>query len=358
MCAFFHAASRAPALRPESRGEPGRRPASLGLLAALWLGLLLPPAHAAAGASTNLVWPPPPAEPRIAFVQTITGPADLGVKESALTKFANWLTGTKRTGELVKPFGVAVDDQGNLCLTDSGANTVCYFDRAAKKWQRWDKIGRTNFLSPVAVAKHQQTLFVADSGLRKVLALSLKGKLLFEITNGLDRPVGLTVANDRLYVADATQHRVCVFGPRGAPLFTFGRRGVGSGEFNFPTHLAADAQGRLYVTDSLNCRVQRFEGDGKYLGRIGEAGNVSGHFTRPKGVAVDAAGHIYVIDAMFDNIQVFDPAGRFLLDLGQSGSGTGDFWLPSGLAISRDNLIYVADSYNHRIQVLKYIGKP
>jgi DNA-binding beta-propeller fold protein YncE len=305
------------------------------------------------------VWPPPPADPCVAYLKSITGPADLGIKPPVLSRVADWITGGGHgLARLQKPFGLALDDAGNLLLTDMGANAVCCLDHAGKKWLRWEQAGKTRFASPVAVARHRDTVFVADSVLGKVLAFDLKGKLLFEITRELERPSGLAIFGDKLYVADAQRHQVVICTLRGEFLSQFGRRGSAPGEFNFPTHLAVDARGRLFVTDSMNCRVQVFAASGEFQGIIGSPGDGPGSFSRPKGVAVDPYGHIYVVDALFDNVQIFDEQSRLLLHWGETGGDPGQFWLPNGIAIGANNEIYVADAYNRRIQVFKYIGKP
>src|ERR1019366_7025336 len=100
--------------------------------------------------STPLVWPPAPAEPRVRFVQSIVGPASIGQTENILRRFSSFLIGD--AGErhnLVKPCGVALDEAGNLCVTDTGAGAVYYFDFAKKKWQRWFSAGKTRFSAPV-----------------------------------------------------------------------------------------------------------------------------------------------------------------------------------------------------------------
>jgi DNA-binding beta-propeller fold protein YncE len=305
-----------------------------------------------------LAWPPPPAEPYVVYVKSITGPADLGIKAPALSRFANWVTGSSRTpSELQKPFGLAVDDAGNLLLTDMGANAVCCLDRAGRKWLRWEGAGKTRFSSPVAVARRGETVFVADSVLGKVFALDLKGKPLFEITRELERPSGLAILGDKLYIADAQLHQVVVCSLHGEFLSKFGHRGAAPGEFNFPTHLAVDTSSRLLITDSMNCRVQVFTASGEFQHVIGGPGDGPGTFSRPKGVASDRSGHIYVVDALFDNVQIFNDQNQLLLHWGEAGGDPGQFWLPNGIAISGNNDIYVADSYNHRIQIFKYTGK-
>jgi DNA-binding beta-propeller fold protein YncE len=304
------------------------------------------------------VWPAPPDEPRVVYVRTINKPTDIGVKSSVFRRIRKWITGSADADRtMINPLGVALDEKGNLCVTDTGAKTVCWVDITGKHWQQWDHVGAIHFSAPVAVAKRGNTLFVADSALGEVIAFNTDGKLLFEIKRDLGRPSGLALLGERLFVTDVEQHCVVAFDLRGNKVSSFGKRGTGSGEFNFPTHAAADNQGHLLITDSMNSRVQVFDADGKFLSEIGSAGDTSGHFGRPKGVAVDSFGHVYVADAVFDNIQVFDFSGRLLLNLGETGSGPGEFGLPNGVAIGADNQIYVADSYNHRVQVLKYIGQ-
>ena len=316
---------------------------------------------ASARPSTNapLVWPAPPDAPRLAYVQSISQPADVGIKAAGLTRLGRWLTGSNKGNEsLQKPFGVALDEQDNLCLTDTAANVVCFFDRADKKWQRWGKIGELTFSCPVAVAKHGSTLFVADSGLGSVVAFDLKGKLLFQTTNHLERPCGLAVLGGRLLVVDSQRHCVAAFDFSGRYLSEFGRRGVGPGEFNFPTHLAVGGTNTILVTDSMNSRVQMLDAQGQFIRTIGSAGDGPGCFSRPKGVAADASGRVYIVDAIFDNVQIFDGEGRFLMPLGQAGAGPGQFWMPNGIAISRRQEVFIADTFNHRLQVLQYVGQP
>jgi len=304
------------------------------------------------------VWPLPPNKPRIIYVRDISSPADIGVKPSIFTRLADWVTGVGRDkGKLDKPFGLALDETGSLLVTDTGANAVCLLDLARKKWTRWEAAGKIRFKSPVAVARHGQTMFVADSALGKVIAFDEKGKLRFEITNELERPSGLALLGDKLFITDSQWHHVVVCDVRGQLVSKFGRRGGGPGEFNFPTHVSVDAGGRVYVTDSLNHRIQVFDAAGRFQRAFGSVGDGPGYFSRPKGVAADSFGHVYVVDAVFDNIQVFDGQGRLLLNWGEAGPNPGQFWLPNGIAISRGNDIYVADSHNSRIQIFRYIGK-
>lgn len=315
--------------------------------------------HAPETLASNPVWPPAPDEPRVVYVRSLRSPRDIGQSSSMFTRLGHWLTGENgQSLSLQKPFGLGLDETGNLCITDTGASRIYYCDFARKQWRTFDGVGKTKFASPVAVARRKGIFYVADSQLGKVFAFGDDGKPVWEISTPLMRPVGVAVTDDSLAVVDSQAHAVFVFDLQGKLRFQFGRRGAAPGEFNFPTHIATDRHGHFLVTDSMNSRVQVFDLTGKFISAFGSNGDTSGHFGRPKGVAADTFGHIYVADAMFDNLQVFDLSGQLLLNIGKSGNREGEFGLPGGVAIGADNLIYVADGYNHRVQVLKYVGQP
>jgi len=353
--------------RHDARERGGGCPAAGGRLPAGWrsiaLGLCAASVLAAEPArvpqvTNSLVWPAPPAEPRVAYLRSYQGPSDWGIKDSLWSRIVRFVVGRNKAGEtLVRPFGIALDEDDNLCLADSGAATVSYFDRRRKIYQRWSSIEGVRFALPVAIAKAAGAFYVADSSVGKIIAFDIHGTRLFAISENLERPAGLAIIDGKLYVADAAAHRVAVFDLKGRHLFSFGTRGKGKGEFDFPTHLAAAPNGRLLVTDAANSRVQVFDRNGRFEAIIGRAGDGSGCFGRPKGVAADRWGHVYVVDALYDNIQVFDLEGRILMEWGSGGSKPGEFWMPAGIAITRDDEILVADSYNRRVQVFKYIGK-
>jgi sugar lactone lactonase YvrE len=315
--------------------------------------------HPGSPAETGkLVWPPPPSEPRIAFVQSIRGPLDIGQHSSFWRSAANWITGDSAESlNLRKPFGVALDEKGNLCITDTDANQVCYCDFERKEWRCYAAVGKNKFTSPVAVARRNGIFYVADSGLSKIIAFRDDGKLVFEVGAPLKRPVGLVIAGESLLVADSQAHAVFVFGLDGTFKFSFGQRGGGPGEFNFPTCLAVDGAEHVLVTDTLNSRVQTFDRQGHFLSQFGSNGDTPGHFARPKGIAADGAGHLYVVDAVLDSFQILDREGQLLLNVGNRGNGPGEFGLPHGIAIDSAGRIFVADAFNHRVQVFQYLGR-
>src|SRR5882762_5906089 len=66
-----------------------------------------------------LVWPAPPEAARISYVQSVLRPSDIGIKFSPFTRFGHWITGSEKGNEpLLKPFGLALDENDDICLTE------------------------------------------------------------------------------------------------------------------------------------------------------------------------------------------------------------------------------------------------
>jgi DNA-binding beta-propeller fold protein YncE len=309
-------------------------------------------------AALPLVWPAPPAEPRIRWVRSVSGPRDAGIEPS----FFGWLAerALGRTEEqFVRPTGVAAA-AGALFVADPGAQALWIFDSRGQRATKVSRAATTALVSPVAVAPGRDgTVYVADSALRKVFLFRRTGELVRTAAEaGLERPAGIAFDPEtgRVYVADSMGQQIAVYDTTGARVSSWGGRGSGPGQFNHPTHLALDRPGRILVTDALNFRVQAFDRAGRFLWTMGRQGNGSGDFASPKGVAADSHGNVYVVDALFDAVQIFEPGGTLLLGFGERGVQAGQFWLPGGIFIGLDDRIYVADAYNRRIQVFGLLG--
>jgi DNA-binding beta-propeller fold protein YncE len=316
-----------------------------------------PPTREQPALSARPVWPPPPARPRIRFVQSVSRPADLGVEPSFWERLGQIIVGRQEEW-LIRPMAVAARG-GLIYVADAGAQAVWALDTRTGRFRKVRTAGQEPLTSPVGVAVGTEgRVYVVDSFLRKIFILDAELRVTTTIAGqALHRPAGLAfdATRGRLYVADSAAHTVWVYTGEGKLLDSIGRRGTGQGEFNFPTHVAVDGTGTLYVTDSLGFRIQMFTADGRFTAMFGRHGDASGEFARPKGVALDSEGHIYVVEALFDAVQIFDRAGRFLLGFGERGLGPGQFWLPTGVFIDPDDRIYVADAYNQRVQVFEYL---
>lgn len=300
------------------------------------------------------VWPAPPARARIRFVRSFERPADLGIRKSLYQRVVDSLAGQRDEYRFERPTGVA-EREGIVYVADPDAQAIWIVDAAHGHFTRVESAGELALVSPVAVCLGPEgTVFVADTGLKKVLILDREGHLVREaVPGGVERPAGVAFdpGTRRLYVADSALDRIFVYRADGASLGVWGGPGTGDGEFNHPTHVSVERDGTVLVTDALNFRIQAFDATGKLAWKFGRHGDGSGDLAAPKGVASDVGGHVYVVDALFDTVQIFDRDGALLLAFGDKGSGPGDFSLPGGLFVNDAGRIYVADGYNHRINV-------
>jgi len=328
-------------------------------LVALVTGCTTAPVKLAEPSATQ-VWPAPPETTRIAYVQSIERPDDLGFSKSLWRRLFEFVFGETEE-RLIRPMAVVATDDGLLYVADPGAHGVHRFDLARREYDILRSDDDEGLPSPVGLARGRgDDIYLADSALAELFVLNARARIVrpFPLGEKPKQPTGLAFdpTAGELFVVDTAAHEVKVYGTDGKLKRRFGKRGDGNGEFNFPTLIWREASGRLFVTDSLNFRVQMFDSRGKFLGRFGELGDVTGTLARPKGVATDSFGHVYVIDSLFHAMQIFDTGGRLLLNVGQQGHEPGDFWLPSGIFVGSKDTIYVADSYNRRVQIFRYVG--
>jgi len=303
----------------------------------------------------GLVWPPPPEQPRIMYLGEISTEEDLEKRKPWLQGLGELVFGEGEVGILVSPYAVAVDATGMMFVADSGGAAVHVFNLRTRAYNQFSRLSdEATLQKPVGLAVFADRVYVVDSILRQVCVFKKNGTFLFSFGGErFKRPSGIACwgLDGVLYVADTSSHVIHIFDLDGKFIKQLGGRGLGAGQFNFPTHLWVDQRGQLYVSDTLNYRIQVFTREGQFLKMFGRQGDRPGNFAHPCGVATDRLGNIYVTDRQFENVQVFNSDGQILMALGQEGKEPGEFWLPGGIFVDGRNRIYVADSFNKRIQI-------
>ena len=274
--------------------------------------------------------------------------------------------GAQGTGEgqfeYVEDF--AFTKAGQLLVTDAGHAWVQAFDpRTGAFLARFGGKGEgdANLEKPEGIAVHPDgSIFVADytTGFIVKYDADFKYVLTFsEYGAGKGQNMKsefMEFLGDRLYMADAGNHRVDVFDLSGRFLFHFGGSGSEPGQLNSPEAAKVGKDGNIYVADLRNDRVQVFDPEGHFVRMWGWTGSGDGEFKSPSGLAIDRDGNVYVAEIGNDRVQVFDRQGTFLGKFGSKGSGQGEFGNLHGLAVDKQSgLIYVADTANHRVQVFR-----
>jgi tripartite motif-containing protein 71 len=258
-------------------------------------------------------------------------------------------------GAFYRPYGVAVDTDDYIYVTDTGNNCVQKFTSTGEFVATWGSVGSGSdqFNRPIGIAVDSYGyIYVADVYNYRVQKLSPSGEFVaswgsYGTAEGqFNLPYGVAVGSDgNVYVADAANDRVQVFDSDGGFIAAWGSLGSGEGEFNFPSALATDAAGNVYVCDNWNHRVQVFDSDGGFIAEWGTEGGGDGQFYRPVGIAVSAAGDIYVTDG-YNRVQKFDSDYNYISTFG------GGLNMPMGVAVDSESNVYVVDYWNNR--VVKY----
>ena len=304
--------------------------------------------------------------------------------------FAVYGPGVGRVEWFARPQGVATDGK-RLYVTDTDNHRVVVFDdrghylrsvgsfglriSQGKPSPAW-RAGQLAWPTDSAAAP-DGTIWVADTVNRAIQRFDPAGRAAVVVpattrpddfapgkaahATLLERPLSVTVADNRIYVADG--FRVSRFGIDGSPQGIFGQRQGGRrvGAMLQPWGMIVDARGSVAVADALNHRVEAFSPEGKLLWMTstpttqGAAGSTGAEeiFALPRGMDRDSAGRIYVADALRSKITVLSANGRKLIDLGDMGRMPAELFLPNDVALTRSGTIFVADKGNNRVQAFR-----
>ncbi len=207
------------------------------------------------------------------------------------------------------------------------------------------------------------------------------------IDSQFNKPMGLALNANKLYVADTGNNRIRVVDTGTKEVTTLVGTAVAgrsdtAGSFSGPQGLALNTMGtELYVTDTENHLIRKITNltsatpTVQTIAGTGAAGatdavsttelTAAASFNRPTGIAVDSTGKIYVADTGNHKIRLVDVgAGRIQSIAGsgtagfQDGTGaTARFNSPRGLAIdTQTGNLYIADSGNNRIRYIPTSG--
>ena len=260
-------------------------------------------------------------------------------------------------GRMGQPWGIAFGRDGMWAVPDSTNHCVWIFDREDQLVRKFGSKGTGNGEfsnhSPFGIGFDAKNhLYVTDQCNHRVQKFDINGIYLFQFAtegsaNGqLKSPIGITVQNDELYVAEFNNHRISVFQLDGQFSHI-----IGSGHLRYPHFVAVSTNDQLLVTNHGQYYISMFTLDGNYVGKFGTQGTGRGQLGSPTGIATDMYGFILVTERDNNCVSIFDKDGIFIHSFGLYGSGHGQFSCPTGIAISPTGNIYIGDRDNKRIQI-------
>src|SRR5574338_1147615 len=265
--------------------------------------------------------------------------------------------GLVKTGAFSFPQYVAVDESGNVYVTDLGNARVQKFDNDGQFLNSWGSkgTGTFEFHAPEGIAVGAGYVYVSDHELNFVKKFDTNGNFISSWggtgseAGKFKLPNGVAVSRDNyVYVVDTANARVQKFDSNGKFVQVIGQSGTGNGQFLTPLGIAVDSDGNIFVADTGNNRVQKFNSDGTFVKSFTAASG--GLKISPDGVDVDPLGNIIIGDSGNNRIVVLDKDGNTVTSFGTTGTGNAQFKMPKGVAVDSDGDLFVVDSSNHRIE--------
>jgi len=234
-----------------------------------------------------------------------------------------WQDGSYGSGvnQFNNPRDVGVDSAGDVFVADAMNSRIVKLN-ADGVWQTsWTANGNgTNMDVPIGVSVINNVVYVADTGHKAVRAFNTSGAVDTAIgtngtisSNGACTIVGLrdvtADASGNVYVANYTNNDVLVFNSTGTCINHWGQTGTANGDFRalYGITIATDPSPavqltygtqEVYVADANNNRVQEFSTGGTWIATIGVAGTngAPGTLGYTRRVAVDPAGNVWIAD--------------------------------------------------------------
>jgi len=298
--------------------------------------------------------------------------------------------GLASAAQLNSPYGLALDNRGNLYIADLGNGRV----RRVTSDGIISTIAAAPLISPRNLAADNAgNLYVSDFDGHTVYRIATDGGLIPLVNSGLRYPTAVAVDRSGvLYIADSGNHLIRKF--EGGRLISIASAGT-------PTGMTFDAAGALYISDAAAGQIQKiaieggafsampvsardiaFGADGRLYASTGSlvremlpavrtiAGGGSTAFgdqgtasdarlNHPSGMAADAIGNVYIADRDNHRIRRVDAGGLITTVAGTGVAGnSGDGGLatlarlngPTSVSLDGVGNLYVADTGNHRVR--------
>lgn len=224
-------------------------------------------------------------------------------------------------GQFNEPWGVAVDGQGQIFVSDTWNGRIQVFGPDGSFVRKWGYLNTSQEMGdPMAMFG----------------------------------PRGLAVdGNGNLWVADTGKKRITLFSAMGEFMQQVGGGGTTLGRFEEPTDVAVDPRdGSIFVADAWNLRIQKLDATLQPLAEWPVPSWGSQHLYHKPSLAVTGSGDVYATDPANYRVLVYNSAGGLKAAFGSFGPEMDRFAMPNGIAWDGTaNQVLVADADNHRVQV-------
>ena len=265
--------------------------------------------------------------------------------------------GIVEAGHFSHPQFIAVDDDGNIYVSDLGNKRVQKFSSSGEYITEWGNSGKQpgEFHYPSGIAVSGDSVFVADRELNRIQKFSTDGEFITEwgekgkSDGQLFFPNGIAVNNGTVYVADTGNQRIQIFSTDGEFLSSFGSSGLGEGQFLTVIGIDIDVDGNVYVTDKGNSKIEKFDANGELIKSF--PFHSPGYTFSPEAIAVDPTGDMLIVNAVNDRILHLSQDSNLNLNVfDQIGPFADSFDMVTDITMGINGELLVVDSTNHKIK--------
>ncbi len=231
----------------------------------------------------------------------------------------SWKMPETRSG---RPTGLSFDDDGNLMICDTHYYRILFYTPDGKKISE-KTIGGTHGrdggqfgLVTDALRDSKRNLYVAEYGDNdRIQKFNPEGEFISQWgghgkTDELFlRPQNMCIEDDKIWIADACNHRVKVYDvssdePKLEKIW--GEAGHENGQLKYPydIHIHDD---HVYLCEYGSHRIQKMTKEGEHVASWGTYGlREPGQLRQPWAMARDSKGYLQVLDSSNHRVQVVD----------------------------------------------------
>ncbi len=170
-----------------------------------------------------------------------------------------------KEGVYYAPKDILAHPNRNKYVVDTGFQRVHTIDRIGNETKVFGGKGSGvgDLFEPVGIALGMNdNVLVADTNNKRIEIFDQYGNFIKEFAvygweDFYTEPFVAMAPDGRYFVTDSRHNRIQIFSPEGEFISFWGEKGVEQGQFNWPIgiHIAND---KIYVSDSLNARIQVF----------------------------------------------------------------------------------------------------
>ena len=284
-----------------------------------------------------------------------TCPVTVQVKERELVVVGELRLKFSPEDKPVKFYGIAVNTNGMMVLTDDLGHCVYVFDKNGNclRKSRGEGSNTGQFQYPGGISfLNDNEVLIADFGNCRIQRLNIQTgtivKSFGKFGKGkgeLSDPIDVTVNDEgHIVVTEPNNNRIQVMSKEGESIFIFGDKGP---EKLLGPTCCVPYKNMFLVTDADHHCIKAFDQSGTFLYKFGKEGNQDGQFKSPSGLLVDSSNNLLVCDFGNSRVQQFSLEGRF------TGKSITRLSMPVAITTAPDGRILVTSFDEKKVYILK-----